>query len=177
MDFVRCYNAENRARRKETDRFRRFKYSEIIARDKANLDIQWQHEGGAADAGDTPDVLMRQIMTDLERMSAGELPDAVDAANEGKLVHVSGTVTTDSTPSDPDYMMSLARGLQVIRAFGDGRAELSISDVARETGLSWWRVIQPNNSVAAPIAATPATNRAGPFPSPDRSQIRAARTR
>ena len=41
-----------------------------------------------------------------------------------------------AAPSDPDYMMSLARGLEVIRAFGDGRAELSISDVARETWLS-----------------------------------------
>jgi IclR family pca regulon transcriptional regulator len=33
-------------------------------------------------------------------------------------------------------MLSLARGLQVIRAFGDGRAHLSASDVARDTGLS-----------------------------------------
>ena len=41
-----------------------------------------------------------------------------------------------AAPSDPDYMMSLARGLEVIRAFGEGRPDLSISDVARETGLS-----------------------------------------
>lgn len=40
------------------------------------------------------------------------------------------------TPGDPDYMMSLARGLSVIRAFGEGRAELSIADVSRATGLS-----------------------------------------
>ena len=33
-------------------------------------------------------------------------------------------------------MLSLARGLSVIRAFGDGRARLSIADVARATGLS-----------------------------------------
>jgi IclR family pca regulon transcriptional regulator len=39
-------------------------------------------------------------------------------------------------PGDPDYMLSLARGLAVIRAFGDGRAELTIADVARLTGLS-----------------------------------------
>src|SRR6187431_3728172 len=37
---------------------------------------------------------------------------------------------------DPDFMLSLARGLSVIRAFGDGRARLSIADVARATGLS-----------------------------------------
>jgi IclR family pca regulon transcriptional regulator len=33
-------------------------------------------------------------------------------------------------------MLSLARGLSVIRAFGEGRPRLSIAEVARETGLS-----------------------------------------
>jgi IclR family pca regulon transcriptional regulator len=36
---------------------------------------------------------------------------------------------------DPDYMLSLARGLSVIRAFG-GRATGSVADIARSTGLS-----------------------------------------
>ena len=40
--------------------------------------------------------------------------DAVDAANEGKLVHVSGTVTTDSIPSDPDFAIS-APGVRLVR--------------------------------------------------------------
>ena len=39
-------------------------------------------------------------------------------------------------PSDPDFMLSLARGLSAVRAFGDGHAELSVADVARRTGLS-----------------------------------------
>jgi IclR family pca regulon transcriptional regulator len=39
-------------------------------------------------------------------------------------------------PADPDYMESLARGLSVIRAFGQGRAQLSTADVAAATGLS-----------------------------------------
>lgn len=43
---------------------------------------------------------------------------------------------TAPRPSDPDFMLSLARGLSVIRAFGDGRARLSITEVARTTGLS-----------------------------------------
>src|SRR5262245_13672773 len=38
--------------------------------------------------------------------------------------------------SDPDFMLSLARGLTVIRAFGDGRSQLSVADVARHTQLS-----------------------------------------
>lgn len=37
---------------------------------------------------------------------------------------------------DADYMLSLARGLSVIRAFGQGQATLSIADVARITGVS-----------------------------------------
>jgi IclR family pca regulon transcriptional regulator len=37
---------------------------------------------------------------------------------------------------DPDYMLSLARGLAVIRAFGHGPAALSIAEVARRTDVS-----------------------------------------
>jgi IclR family pca regulon transcriptional regulator len=37
---------------------------------------------------------------------------------------------------DPDYMLSLARGLAAIRAFGGGDAQLSVADVARRAGLS-----------------------------------------
>ena len=40
--------------------------------------------------------------------------DKVDPANEGKLVHVSGTVTTNSTPSDPDFAIS-ATGVRLVR--------------------------------------------------------------
>lgn len=39
-------------------------------------------------------------------------------------------------PADPDYMLSLERGLSVIRAFGDGRWALGVADVARATGMS-----------------------------------------
>jgi IclR family pca regulon transcriptional regulator len=37
---------------------------------------------------------------------------------------------------DPDFMLSLARGLATIRAFGGGSPQLSVTDVARLTGLS-----------------------------------------
>ena len=39
-------------------------------------------------------------------------------------------------PGDPDFMLSLARGLSVIRAFGEGRPRLSVAEVARATGIS-----------------------------------------
>jgi IclR family pca regulon transcriptional regulator len=37
---------------------------------------------------------------------------------------------------DPDFMLSLARGLAAIRAFGGGDPQLSVADVARIAGLS-----------------------------------------
>lgn len=37
---------------------------------------------------------------------------------------------------DPNYMLSLARGLSVIRAFGDGQGSRSVADLAAQTGLS-----------------------------------------
>lgn len=40
-DFITCYNPENRHTRKETERFRKFSYSDIVARDKTSLDITW----------------------------------------------------------------------------------------------------------------------------------------
>ena len=39
-------------------------------------------------------------------------------------------------PSDPDFMLSLARGLAVIRAFGEGKPQLTIREVALATGVS-----------------------------------------
>ncbi len=63
-DFIHCYHAENRARRRESPHFRRFKYSEIITSDKASLDIQWQQETADVE-GDTPQMLMKEILKDL----------------------------------------------------------------------------------------------------------------
>ena len=65
-DFIKCYRADNPTRRKETDLFRRFKYSEIIARDKANLDIQWRQDNIYAVKVSSPQVLMKEILEDLE---------------------------------------------------------------------------------------------------------------
>ena len=39
QDFIKCYHAGNRHDRKETKRFKRFTYEQLISRDKTNLDI------------------------------------------------------------------------------------------------------------------------------------------
>jgi type I restriction enzyme M protein len=65
-DFIHCYCADDPTRRKETVHFRRFKYSEIVARDKANLDIQWGNVTADTTQGETPQGLMNEIIKDLE---------------------------------------------------------------------------------------------------------------
>ena len=42
----------------------------------------------------------------------------------------------DDRQRGPDFVQSLERGLAVIRAFGPGQDELTLSDVARSTGLT-----------------------------------------
>jgi IclR family pca regulon transcriptional regulator len=46
------------------------------------------------------------------------------------------TTPVSSYAGDPDYMQSLARGLEVIRAFEHARPTLSITEVARLTNIS-----------------------------------------
>jgi type I restriction enzyme M protein len=65
-DFIQCYCADDPTARKETAQFRRFKYSEIIARDKANLDIHWEPEKSETTNDETPQALMKEILKDLE---------------------------------------------------------------------------------------------------------------
>jgi type I restriction enzyme M protein len=65
-DFVESYSAGDHRGRKETHNFRRFTYADIIARDKASLDIQWQQEATDITEGATPQALMKEILRDLE---------------------------------------------------------------------------------------------------------------
>jgi type I restriction enzyme M protein len=68
QDFVDCYKAGERNKRKEMDRFKKFTYDELIARDKTNLDIFWLKDDSLEDAANlpAPDVLAREIVEDLE---------------------------------------------------------------------------------------------------------------
>jgi type I restriction enzyme M protein len=67
-DFIKCYNPENRNERKETERFKKFTYEELIARDKANLDIFWLKDESLGDMDNLPDpdVLALEIVENLE---------------------------------------------------------------------------------------------------------------
>ena len=52
-DFVACYRSGQRAKRKESEKFKRFPLATLLARDKVNLDIFWLKDN----ALDDPDLL------------------------------------------------------------------------------------------------------------------------
>ncbi|MGH3925477.1 MAG: N-6 DNA methylase, partial [Pseudonocardiaceae bacterium] len=68
QDFVDCYLPDKpHSERVETDRFTAFTYDELIARDKANLDITWLRDESLEDLDNlpTPEVIAREIVEDL----------------------------------------------------------------------------------------------------------------
>jgi type I restriction enzyme M protein len=75
-DFVKCYNPNNRFKRKETfhpennpdGRWRKFTYDEVVLRDKTSLDIFWLKDKSLADLDNLPDpdILANEIIDNLE---------------------------------------------------------------------------------------------------------------
>jgi type I restriction enzyme M protein len=67
-DFVKCYHAENRHKRKETDRFHAFDYDDLVKHDKASLDIFWLKDDSLEDAANlpAPDIIAAEIVEDLQ---------------------------------------------------------------------------------------------------------------
>ncbi len=87
-EFVQLYNSANRHDRTPTwsnenpdGRWRAYEYDELIARDKASLDIFWLRDETLADSDNLPppDVIAQEIVDDLEaaleqfRLIAGDL--------------------------------------------------------------------------------------------------------
>jgi len=67
-DFKKVYQPGKIAKRKETDRFKKFTYKEIVARDKANLDIFWLKDESLEDTENlpAPGILAAEIIASLE---------------------------------------------------------------------------------------------------------------
>ncbi|MGP1677664.1 MAG: hypothetical protein ACTS6J_10960, partial [Burkholderiales bacterium] len=81
-EFVACYNPANRHERKATwaetpdsksgigaeGRWRAYAYDELVARDKASLDIFWLRDDALADSDNLPppEVIAQEIVDDLE---------------------------------------------------------------------------------------------------------------
>ena len=68
QDFVASYApGTDRSERVETEQFRGFTYDELMARDKANLDITWLRDESLEDLDNlpAPEVIAREIVEDL----------------------------------------------------------------------------------------------------------------
>lgn len=65
QEFIENYNTR---RRKENERFKFYKYSELIARDKASLDIFWLKDNSLDNLDNLPPpaVLQQEIIDHLE---------------------------------------------------------------------------------------------------------------
>ena len=68
QDFITCYHPENRHQRSETERFKCYSHAELMARDKASLDIFWLKDDSLDNLDDLPppDVLQQEIIDHLE---------------------------------------------------------------------------------------------------------------
>jgi type I restriction enzyme M protein len=67
-EFIDCYKPDARKERVETERFRRFAYGDLAAREKANLDIFWLRDESLDDTDSllAPGVIAAEIVEDLE---------------------------------------------------------------------------------------------------------------
>ena len=95
MEFVRLYHATNRHDREPTwspdspeGCWRAYGYEELVARDKASLDIFWLKDEALADSDNlpAPEVIAQEIVDDLEaaleqfRLIAADLADGASTA-------------------------------------------------------------------------------------------------
>jgi type I restriction enzyme M protein len=98
-EFVTLYNPANRHQRQATwgpenpdGRWRAYEYDELVARDKASLDIFWLKDESLADSDNLPppEVIAQEIVEDLEaaleqfRLIAGDLASPVSEEADSK---------------------------------------------------------------------------------------------
>lgn len=81
-DFVSCYK-----NRKETNRFRRFTYNELINRDKINLDIFWLKDDNLQDIDNlpSPNIIASEIVDNLQAALAQFAEVADDLNNRSEV--------------------------------------------------------------------------------------------
>jgi len=84
-DFVACYSPAKRHERTESERFKLFTYDELIARDKASLDIFWLRDESLEDTDNlpAPEVIAAEIVDDLETALA-EFAEIVSSLGEAR---------------------------------------------------------------------------------------------
>ena len=104
-EFVECYRpGEARSARTERERFKRYGYDELVARDKANLDLVWLRDASLEDADSLPppEVLAREIVDDLEAALAEftAVAEALEKAAAERGTSADGV--TERSPHEQD---------------------------------------------------------------------------
>ena len=75
-DFIKCYNAKNVLKRKETEQFHAYSYDDLIKRDKVSLDIFWLKDDSLEDIDNLPPP--NEIIDEIKE----NLESALDSVNE-----------------------------------------------------------------------------------------------
>jgi type I restriction enzyme M protein len=67
-EFVEGYKPDARNERKESERFKRFTYDELLQRDKVSLDITWLRDDSLEDIDNLPppEIIAQEIVEDLQ---------------------------------------------------------------------------------------------------------------
>ncbi len=67
-EFVEVFSPDNRRARVESERFHRFTYDDLVARDKVSLDLIWLRDESLEDMDNlpAPEVIAQEIVEDLE---------------------------------------------------------------------------------------------------------------
>ncbi len=93
QDFIDCYQpGKSRGERTETERFNAFDYDDLVARDKANLDITWLRDPDAEDSDNLqpPEVIAQEIVDDLQA-ALNEFAAVAEALEAAKAARQEGT--------------------------------------------------------------------------------------
>ena len=85
-DFVSEYKTGKVQNRVESERFKSFTYEELMAREKANLDIIWLKDDSLEDAANlpSPEVIAQEIIDNLESaiLNFNEILEALEKTKE-----------------------------------------------------------------------------------------------
>lgn len=89
-EFVKCFHPANRFERKESERFRCFRYEELEKRDKLSLDITWLRDESLEDTDNLPDpaILAAEIVEDLQAALDQFAQIAGDLAKNGNSAEI-----------------------------------------------------------------------------------------
>lgn len=89
-DFIKSYNPENRRKRSATERFKPYKYEDLIKRDKVCLDIFWIKDKSLEDSENflEPDVIAGAIAVFKLQSSNFQGYMKISKRNEGYILYL-----------------------------------------------------------------------------------------